>query len=93
MNDIEENTEVKRPWMNPGFGVTLASVQGFILVFFAVAMECYIILKGYPQSVSPEIVGRVMGTLDAIALAVVYYTYGGSRGSDRKTELLAQEKK
>lgn len=73
-----------------GNGISLTSIQGLVLVFFAIAMECWIILRGYPERVSPEIVGRVMGTLDAIALAIVYYNYGGSRGSDRKTELIAQ---
>ena len=38
---------------------------------------------------SEVLAGRVLGTLDSALLAVLYYYFGGSAGSDRKTELLA----
>ena len=38
---------------------------------------------------SEVLAGRVLGAFDFALLAVLYYYFGGSAGSDRKTELLA----
>lgn len=46
----------------------------------------------FTQDLPPEkemIIARILGTLDAALMCVLYYYFGGSKGSDRKTELMA----
>ena len=39
-----------------------------------------------------ELVARMLGTLDAVLMAVVYYYYGSSSGSAAKTQALSEKK-
>lgn len=39
-----------------------------------------------------ELVARMLGTLDAVLMAVVYYYYGSSSGSAAKTQAMAERK-
>lgn len=39
-----------------------------------------------------ELVARMLGTLDAVLMAVVYYYYGSSSGSAAKTQAMADKK-
>jgi hypothetical protein len=43
---------------------------------------------GAPPNVSPELVGRILGTLDAALLLVLGYYFGSSAGSARKDETI-----
>jgi len=45
--------------------------------------------RGAPANASPELIGRILGTLDSALILVLGYYFGSSVGSDRKTELLA----
>jgi len=45
---------------------------------------------GAPANAAPELIGRILGTLDNALILVLGYYFGSSVGSDRKTELLAQ---
>lgn len=38
-----------------------------------------------------ELIARVLGTLDSALMCVLYFYFGGSAGSNRKTELMAQQ--
>ncbi len=44
---------------------------------------------GAPANASPELIGRILGTLDSALMLVLSYYFGSSLGSDRKTEILA----
>lgn len=54
-----------------------------------------VILYDVPAG-SEQLIARLLGTLDAALMCILYYYFGGSRGSDRKTEImvdLAKDKK
>lgn len=61
-----------------------------LVVILTAAGEGWVLTHGYPSSVSGELVGRILGTLDNAAILVLSYYFGSSAGSDRKTEILAQ---
>lgn len=65
----------------------LLAVVVLSAAFFA---EGYVLRYGYPPNVAGELVGRILGTVDAAVMLVLSYYFGSSAGSDRKTELLAQ---
>lgn len=54
-----------------------------------IGAEVAVLFLGTPAGVADVTVGRVLGTLDAIAVVVVSYHYGSSASSARKTELMA----
>lgn len=63
-----------------------------VLIFLVVAgIEGAVLLHGMPPGLDPQMVGRVLGTLDAIVLAAMYYTFGSSAGSARKDEVAASK--
>jgi hypothetical protein len=64
-------------------------IAGCVLVIWAV-INILVILNDVPTG-SEQLVARLLGTMDAALMCVLYYYFGGSRGSDRKTELLAQK--
>lgn len=74
-----------------------AGIQGrvfvLVLVIFCtvIGLEGYVLLKGLPVEVDGQIAGRILGTLDAVLLAALYYVFGSSVGSDNKTTLLARK--
>lgn len=45
--------------------------------------------RGAPANASPELIGRILGTLDAALLLVLGYYYGSSSGSAEKSSALA----
>lgn len=58
------------------------------LIFLVViGVEAAVLFIGVPPGVDGQMVGRILGTLDAALLAALYYTYGSSAGSARKDEL------
>lgn len=72
-------------------GGTMGKLFGLSLLLLAVTLGCELIVlfKGYPETVEPIIVGRVLGLMDAIALTVITFWFGTSSGSVRKTDILA----
>lgn len=58
-----------------------------VLIFIAVVgIEGYLLTTGFPVEMRhPELVGRLLGTLDAAMLAALYYIFGSSAGSVRLT--------
>ena len=77
-----------------------ANVQGgiqgrvfvLVLVIFAsvLGIEAAVLFYGVPPSVDGQIVGRILGTLDAVLMAALFYVFGSSAGSAAKTELLGK---
>ena len=62
---------------------------GVVIVVLIILIEAALIF--FPHAaLAPELMGRVMGTLDASALAIVGYRWGSSQSSKDKTALLAQ---
>lgn len=51
----------------------------------------YMLTTGLPTTLDEGIVGRMLGILDAGVTGTLWYFLGSSRGSDRKTAILAQE--
>lgn len=63
-----------------------------VVIFLTViGVEAAVLLKGVPIGADGQMVGRILGTLDAALLAALYYTYGSSAGSARKDELQAKK--
>ena len=60
------------------------------LLSLSLGSEVAVLFVGYPPHIPDIVVGRVLGLMDAIALAVMAYHYGTTANSQRKTELLAQ---
>lgn len=58
-----------------------------VLIFAAVVtIEGYLLTTGFPMQMNhPELVGRLLGTLDAVMLAAVYYIFGSSAANARGT--------
>jgi hypothetical protein len=56
-----------------------------VLIFSTVAgIEGYLLTAGFPKEMKmPELIGRLLGTLDAAMLAALYYIFGSSAGSMR----------
>lgn len=52
----------------------------------------YLLFRGEIPEGSIELVARVLGTLDAALMAVLYYYFGSSSGSKLKTTMLGKEK-
>lgn len=69
-------------------GGTQKHVFWLTVVIFVVVIgvEAAVLFKGIPVGVDGQMVGRILGTLDAALLAALYYTYGSSAGSARKDE-------
>jgi hypothetical protein len=73
-------------------------IQGrvFILVLTIIAavigIEAAVLFYGIPASMDGQIAGRVLGTLDAVLMAAVFYVFGSSAGSTAKTEILGRAK-
>ncbi|KAF0812807.1 hypothetical protein IGB42_02650 [Andreprevotia sp. IGB-42] len=61
-----------------------------LIVVAVLSLEGLALFYGIPKTAIPELVGRILGTLDAMAMAAIFYTYGTSRGSQQKTQLLSQ---
>jgi hypothetical protein len=64
-------------------------ILAFAVVILCFAGEGLYFFLGAPRNASPELIGRILGTLDSALILVLSYYFGSSAGSDRKTELLA----
>jgi hypothetical protein len=62
----------------------------FVVIVLCFAGEGWYFTHGAPGTASPELIGRILGTLDSALILVLSYYFGSSAGSDRKTELLAE---
>lgn len=60
-----------------------------LVVLACAAGEGFVLVHGSPPNVPGELVGRILGTLDAAVMLVLSYYFGSSAGSDRKTEIMA----
>lgn len=63
-----------------------------LLLLITLGSEVVVLFFGYPETVQEIVVGRVLGLMDSVALMVLSYWYGTSDGSNRKTELMSQNK-
>ena len=64
-------------------------VLAFIVVVLCFGGEGLYFRHGAPSNASPELIGRILGTLDSALILVLSYYFGSSAGSERKSELLA----
>lgn len=62
------------------------------IVFFVWAAVQYKVFSSTIPDGMRELVARMLGTLDAVLMAVVYYYYGSSSGSAAKNQALAEKK-
>ena len=63
-----------------------------IIVFVVwVVVQFHVLNKAVPAD-ARELVIRMLGTLDAVLMAVVYYYFGSSSGSAAKTQALSEKK-
>lgn len=65
-------------------------ILAFLVVILCFAGEGIYFFTGAPRNASPELTGRILGTLDSALILVLGYYFGSSAGSDRKTELMGQ---
>jgi len=71
-------------------GQQAARVFWFAVLIFVgvVGIEGAVLVLGLPKDTdSPELMGRILGTLDAALMASVYYIFGSSASSARKDEI------
>ena len=87
-NDVQ-NARAREVALKDWYTKTLATVVVVACFFGEFAYFRY----GAPATASPELIGRILGTLDAALMLVLSYYFGSSFGSDRKTEILAQNGK
>lgn len=66
------------------FFLTLAIIASVLTI------EGLVLFYGLPKGASPELFGRILGTMDSAMMAAIFYTYGTNASSARKTELLSQ---
>lgn len=66
-------------------------IAGFVVLVWSL-INYTVITADIPIS-NEHMVTRLLGTMDAALMVVLYYYFGGSRGSDRKTELMIDNKK
>lgn len=64
-------------------------ILAYVVVTLCFLGEGLYFFLGAPRNASPELIGRILGTLDSALILVLSYYFGSSAGSDRKTELLA----
>ncbi|QNM94885.1 hypothetical protein [Chitinimonas koreensis] len=62
----------------------------YLLTLMVFAIDGWVIVNGYPHAIPGEIVGRILGALEGAWLMALAFNFGTTRGSYRKTELLAQ---
>lgn len=62
--------------------------MALFLISACVGMEALVLFYGVHPGVSGEIVGRILGTLDTLAIMVCTFWYGSTAGSQSKDALL-----
>lgn len=65
------------------------SILAFLVVGGWATIQ-YFLLTHVVDGSMRELIARVLGTLDSALMCVLYFYFGGSASSNRKTELLAQ---
>lgn len=71
--------------------ISLGDHTNKILAFMVViawGLINWFLLQGVDDTVPEPVLYRILGTLDAALMAVLYYYFGSSDGSDKKTKLL-----
>lgn len=72
-------------------GSKTPSVLTWMIVAIVLCLEGYILFEGIPKELSEIVLGRILGTLDTSLALVLAYWFGSSRGSDVKTQIMAQK--
>lgn len=67
----------------------MPAILAVIVIVLAAVGEGSLLL-GFEPRVAPELVGRILGTLDTATVLVLTYFFGSTASSSRKTELIAQ---
>ena len=62
-----------------------------IVVFIVWAVVQYVVFTSVIPEGMRELVARMLGTLDAVLMAVVYYYFGSSSGSAAKTQAMVSK--
>lgn len=67
-------------------------VFALVLVIFVsvLSIEAAVLFVGVPEGVDGQVVGRILGTLDAVLMAALFYVFGSSAGSAQKTAMLGK---
>jgi len=72
----------------------LKTIIEAIIAMFIVAIcggaEGYVLIHGAPGGLDGVVVGRVLGTLDAVLLIVVNYWFGSSRDTRQQVEAITR---
>lgn len=63
-------------------------ILAFGIIGGTLAMEAGVVFFGYPPGVPGEVVGRILGTFDALSVMVASYYFGSSIGSKAHSESL-----
>jgi hypothetical protein len=62
---------------------------GALIVTIWAAINGYLLTAAHPPAIAPELVGRILGMIDATCMAFVYWLYGSSSGSGTKNQIIA----
>jgi hypothetical protein len=66
-------------------------VLAFAVVTVCLGLEgCMLLGAHFPTKIAPEILGRIMGTLDSATIIVLGYYFGSSAGARSSAETLGQ---
>lgn len=57
-----------------------------VVVGCTLALEAWVLLKGYPVNIPGEVVGRVLGTFDSATVLVLSYYFGSSSRRDTQVQ-------
>jgi hypothetical protein len=67
-------------------------ILAYAIVSVWAVLNSILLVKEIPSG-SEQIVARLLGTLDAALMVMLYFYYGSSNSSNRKTELMSDSKK
>jgi hypothetical protein len=62
---------------------------GFAIIVIWALINGYLLVASKPPAIAPELVGRILGMLDGVTMAFVYWLYGSSTGSAAKNQIIA----
>lgn len=62
---------------------------GVLVILLAFGFEGWVVTHGLPSQIDAGLAGRILGGMDAAALAFVNYLFGSNRDSQRKTQMIA----
>lgn len=66
-------------------------VEGIVAIsaiVMCVGAESYVMVHGLPANVDQVVIGRVLGTLDALVLIIANYYFGSTRSSMQQVDSL-----